>query len=255
MHLRAEQRRAARRERGVRDGARRRRGSGAARPVAPVLTLVVVLVVAGGLAGCGSSNSASATAAAETSLVRPPILTLQGCQYEVDNSIPAGEPKGARAPFGSFDPDPSAIAALQHIRAHGGMGVVDGFTLPAGTALYTGPAATAARAGVIPSYSSILVADPILWTDASGGDWLAFFLICGGNDLYWLSVGHEQRNDPAFGQTLAQTIAELRSARPYTKSGTISLLPVEIDGAHHLVWVAKGLTFQPARGQYLDDEA
>ena len=44
----------------------------------------------------------------------------------------------------------------------------------------------------------IQVAEPVVWTDATGGKWLAFFLSCGGPALYWVSVDsleHQNRAD------------------------------------------------------------
>jgi hypothetical protein len=216
---------------------------------------LVALVFAGaglGTAACGSSGATSSTTATESALVQPPKLDLEGCQYLVDNSVPAGEPKGSKAPFAAFAPDPSAVDAIRHIKAHGGTGMVDGFTLPAGTVLFTGPSTHAPHAGVVQPGNSVLAADPILWTDRSGNDWLAFFLICGGNQLYWMSVDEVARQNPSVGAEIKSEIAKLRTAEPYTKTKMTSLLPVVIDGQHHLVWVASGIDFQPARGQYLD---
>jgi len=152
----------------------------------------------------------------------------------------------------SAEADQSAISALTEIKARGGAGIVDGLTLPSGTVLFAGPSAKAARAGVIPGGNSVLVADPILWTDSVGGDWLAFFMICGGNDLYWLSVDQLQHQNPTFGRTMAQDIARLKAAPPYTKTGMASVLPVVINDKHRFAWVAPNLVFQPARAQYLD---
>jgi hypothetical protein len=226
--------------------------------LAPALTVAAALAVATTAAGCGGSSGAAGTgtspavAREASALVQPPKLTLSGCQYEVDNVIPPGEPKGGKAPFAPFTPDPSAVAALRQIQQHGGTGVVDSFTLPSGTTLFTGPSTSAAKAGVIPAGHSVLAADPVLWTDQSGHDWLAFFLICGGDDLYWLDVEQVLHHNPRFGQSLAQTIAQLRSALPYTRTGMISLLPLRIDGSHRFAWVAPSISFSPARGQYLN---
>ncbi len=211
-----------------------------------------LLAASVGITACSNSGATTTSGATEASLVQPPKLDLQGCEYLVNNAIPAGEPKGSKAPFGAFTPDPSAVAALQHIKAHGGTAMVDGFMAPAGTVLYSGPATSAARAGVVQPGNSVLIADPILWTDSSGGDWLAFFLICGGNNLYWLSVDQVTKQNPSFGHEVSTAIAQLRTAAPFTKTGMISLLPVVIDGKHHVAWVAPNIEFQPARGQYLD---
>ncbi len=75
--------------------------------------------------------------------------------------------------------------------------------------------------------------------------------ICGGNDLYWLSVDQLEHQNSTFGQTMAQDIAMLRAAPPYPKSGMASLLPVVINVKHRFAWVTPNLAFQPARAQYL----
>jgi hypothetical protein len=214
-----------------------------------------VVAVAASATACGGNGNAGTssgqTQAAMASLIQPPKLTLQGCEYEVNNTIPAGEPKGSKAPFAPFAPDPSAVTALRHIKEHGGTGVVDGFTLPGGTVLFTGPDVNAAKAGVIPQGSSVLMTDPILWTDSSGGDWLASFVICGGRNLYWLSVDQLLGQNRNLGQTISETLTQLRSAPPFTKTGMISLLPVTVDDQDRFAWVGATLQFEPARAQYL----
>jgi hypothetical protein len=216
-----------------------------------VLAIAVTVAIGAAATGCGGS-SGGATQTSEASLIQPPKLTIQGCEYLVNNAIPPGEPKGSKPPFSAFRPDPSAIAALQQLKAHGGTGMVDGFTLPAGTVLFTGPSTNAARAGVVAPANSVLLADPVVWTDSSGGYWLASFMICGGNNVYWLSVDQLLTQNPTFGKTVSDAIATLRTAPPFTKTGMISLLPIVIDGMHRFAWVAPNLAFQPARAQYLD---
>jgi hypothetical protein len=216
-----------------------------------VLVAATVVAIGATATACGGSSS-GATQASEASLIQPPKLTLAGCQYLVNNAVPAGEPNASKAPFPPFAPDPSAIAALEHLKAHGGTGMVDGFTLPSGTVLFTGPSTSAARAGVIAPANSVLVADPVLWTDSSGGDWLAFFMICGGNNVYWLSVDQLLIQNPTVGKMVSDAIAKLKTAPPFTKTGMISLLPIMINRTHRFAWVAPNLAFLPARAQYLD---
>ena len=227
---------------------RRRRVS----PSAVAVTLVGLAIVGAACGGASGTAGTVGTTASEFALIQPPKLDLDGCQYLVNNVVPPGEPKASKAPFASFSPDQSAIDALQHMKAHGATGMVDGFTVPAGTVLFSGPSATAAHAGVVQPSNSILIADPILWTDGAGKDWLAFFVICGGNNLYWLSVDQVNHQNPTVGRLLTRSIAQLRAAQPYTKTGMISVLPVVIDGNHRFAWVAPDIQFQPARSQYLD---
>ncbi len=217
----------------------------------------VALVAAGlaalALAACGGGSSSTGTTAATSgstdSVVTPPAFTLQGCTYVLDGKVPTGEPTGLKPHFPSFSPDPSARAALRTIKGHGGTAMVDGVTLPAATNLYAGPDTSGTKVGTIPSDQSILAAEPVVWTDSSGHKWLAFFLSCGGKNLYWVSVSELATQNPSAGDSLASLITELATAPPYTKSGQASLLPVVVNNDHTLVFANPKVTFDVGRGE------
>lgn len=216
--------------------------------VVPLVVLGLAAVVA---TACGSSTPSASTtspSASTASIVKPPNFTLQGCTYVLDSTIPAGEPQGIKPDFGSFSPDQAATAALEQIKAHGGTAMVDGATLPGGTTLYAGPS-TENAVGTIPSGDSIHLAEPLLWTDHAGGEWLASFLSCGGNSLYWASVKEITQQNHAEGSQIAAQIAELKTASPYDKSGTASLLPVALNAQGHLVFTDPKVTFLVGRGE------
>ena len=197
-------------------------------------------------AACGSGVSAGTTAAGPV-LVKPPDLTLQGCTYVIDGKVPPGEPTGLQPHFASFSPDQAATDALQKIKAKGGTGLVYGFTLPSATSLYAGPDTTGGVVGTVPASNALLASDPVLWTSSTGQAWLAFFVACGGNNLYWVSVEALTRRDPQAG--VAQTIAQLKAAPPYDRSGKASSLPIRIDDRAHLVWKNALIPFAVGRGQ------
>jgi hypothetical protein len=148
-------------------------------------------------AACGSSSSPPADAVA----VVAPDFVLQGCTYVLDGTVPAGEPDGVQPRFSSFAPDAAAQSALRSIKEHGGSAVVNGFMIPGGTQLYAGPDTSQPSVGTVPSNYAILAAEPVVWQDQKGDTWLAFFLSCGGKNLYWVSLDQmNHRNPQAAGQ-------------------------------------------------------
>jgi len=182
-------------------------------------------------------------------VVKPPDFTLQGCTYMIDNKVPTGEPEGLKPDFPAFTPDGSATAALRDVKRHRGLAMVDSVTLPGGTDLYAGPDTGGTPVGVIPAGDSVLVAEPVVWTDARGGTWLAFYLACGGNSLYWVGVDRLEHENPADGSAVAAQIAQLKKAAPYTKTGVASLLPVVVNSQHQLAFADPGVTFLVGRGE------
>ena len=145
----------------------------------------------------------------------------------LNGTVPAGEPAGIQPDFRPFVPDQAAQSAIDHIAAHGGTGLVYGFTLPSGVKLYAGPDA-GDPVGTVPPARSILAADPVLWTTASGEHWLATFVACGGDHPYWIDVDQIGKADQATGSAAVQAIAMLEEAAPYTQTGQASALPVKI---------------------------
>jgi hypothetical protein len=185
-------------------------------------------------------------------VVTPASLTLQGCTYVLDNTIPEGEPQGVRPGFAPFTPSPSAVAALERIEAKGGVAMVDSVTLPSGIDLLAGPSTGAPKVGTIPPAQSILTSEPVVWTDASGHRWLAFFLACGGNSLYWVGVDDIARQNPGAGTTISTQIAQLEKAAPYTKTGQASLLPIVVNSHHHLVFADAAVSFSIGRAELFE---
>jgi hypothetical protein len=210
------------------------------------MAIAVLLAAAVLSSACGSGTTTSGASTA--SLVKAPKQATGVCTFILNGKIPSDEPQGLKPPFGTFDPDPSAIAALQSIKHHGGTGVVDSLTFQEKTKLYAGPDAAAKSVGTIPDSESIVVAEPVVWTDRSGGMWLAFFLACGGDNLYWVSVKQMIQQNPVAGQSLAAFLAQLKAARPYDKTGNASFLPIKINGHQQLVWTDPRVIYEVGRG-------
>jgi hypothetical protein len=204
------------------------------------------------MAACGSSASTAGGAGSSApAVVEAPDFTLQGCTYVLDSTIPPGEPQGVRPHFPSFAPDQSATAALEAIKAHGGTAMVDSVTLPAGTTLRSGPDTGESAVGTIPSDHSILAAEPVVWTDHTGAVWLAFFLSCGGEHLYWVSVPELTRHNPASGAQVVGQIEALEKAPSYITSGQASVLPIRITAQKNLAFVDPKVTFSVGRGELI----
>ena len=215
-------------------------------------------VAAGGLmfvaTACGGTSSATTTSTVVAgAVVRPPAIPLQGCTYVLNGAVPAGEPAGIQPGFRPFTPDQAAQSAIAHITAHGGTGLVDGFTLPSGVKLYAGPDSGSEPVATIPVDRSMLAGDPVLWTTGSGAHWIATFVACGGQHLYWVSVDQIGKVDAATGAATASTITMLEAAAPYTQTGQASALPVKIEDGQ-IVWnppAGPHALVPPARGQLL----
>ena len=214
----------------------------------------VLALAALALAACGGGSAASTTttaSSASTVLVKPPDLPLQGCNYVLNGSVPPSESAGIQPPFTLAGPDQAGQAALRAIRAHGGTGLVSGYTLPPGVKLYAGPDAGSTPVATITGARSLLVADPVLWTTASGAQWLASFIACGGHGLYWIDVAQIGTADKQTGLAVTRSIASLQAAAPYPGSGTASALPITISGKRQFAWVNPAVKFAIGRGLYL----
>jgi hypothetical protein len=208
------------------------------------------------LAACSSGSSTGSTttsAAASTTavLVKPPDLTMQGCNYVINGSVPAGASGGIQPPFTLSGPNASGQAAIAHIKAHGGTGLVNGYLLPSGVKLYAGPDAGSTPVATISDARSLFIADPVLWTTSSGAQWLASFVACGGPGLYWVSVAQIRAANKNVGLGVTKSIATLKAAAPYPGSGTASALPLTINAKQQFAWVNPAVTFAVGRGQYL----
>lgn len=222
-------------------------------------TRAVAAVTAGGLAlsaaACGSSTSATTTSTAPRApAVLPPAVPAQNCSYVLNGTVPPGEPLGVQTGFPSFTPNQAAGAAIGTVDAHGGTGLVTGITLPAGVKLFAGPDTGQPSVTSVPAGRSLLAEDPLLWTTGSGAHWLAFFVACGGQHLFWVDVHQIGQVNPSAGAQAKATITTLQAApAPYTQTGKASTLPLKIEN-HQIVWnVPPGpyALVPPVRGQLL----
>lgn len=161
-----------------------------------VAALVAVAAFGLGIAACSSSATSGSSTTSEPDVVTAPDLAFDGCTYAPNGKIPAGEPAGIRPHFAAFSPDSAARSAEESMRAHGGGVLVNGFILPNGTELHAGPDLSGS-VGVVPSHYAILVAEPVVWKSGSGDTWIAFFVACGGPNLYWVSLDQMRQKNPA----------------------------------------------------------
>ena len=201
---------------------------------APHHAVVVACVLAAGLgvAACGSGSPAPPSGVA----VVAPAFVLQGCTYVLDGTVPAGEPVGVQPHFSSFSPDAAARSALESIKEHGGSAVVNGVTIPDGTHLYAGPDTSQPSVGTVPANYAILAAEPVVWHDQKGDTWLAFFVSCGGKNLYWVSLNQMNRQNPQAAGQITPLL---------TKT---SLEPIIVSG-QNFSWKSSKLTFIIGRGE------
>jgi hypothetical protein len=207
--------------------------------------VALLMTSAAALTACGGSSSATGS----TGLVTAPDFSLQGCTFTVSGSIPPGEPHGLKPSFPAFSPDPSANVAVKSIEEHGGTALVDGAGVPPGATLYAGPDRTGTVVGTVPGGESILLAEPVIWR--SGDDtWLAFFLQCGGPNLYWASLDEIKQVSPTTARDLTTTLSELKDAPPYSQSHQASFETVAIKD-RSLVWTDSSIPFPVGRGQLI----
>jgi hypothetical protein len=208
------------------------------------------LVIALLAAACGGGSSAPALST--TGIVLPPDVPMQGCTYVLDGKVPVGEYQGLQPGFAPFSPDAAAVAAVRSMRAHGGTSLVYGFSFPPGVRLYAGPDRSHV-VGTVPEGNSVTTSEPILWTTASGARWLAFFIACGGKNLYWVSVDQVRSVSTDAGGLLVRVIPELLAAPPYAPPANThsSALPVAISADRQFTWKNPSVTFVIARGQLL----
>ena len=154
----------------------------------------------------------------------------------LDGTIPAGEPEGVQPHFSSYSPDAAAVSALQSIKEHGGSAVVNGFMIPGGTPLYAGPDTSQPSVGTVPANYAILAAEPVVWHDQKGDTWLAFFVSCGGKNLYWVSLDKMKHQNPQAASQITPLILP---------SG---LEPINVSD-RNFGWKKSTLTFIIGRGE------
>lgn len=190
-----------------------------------------------GVAACGSgSPTASSSTSPSGVAVVAPDFVLQGCTYVLNGTVPAGEPVGVQPHFSSYSPDAAARSALESVKEHGGSAVVNGFMIPGGTHLYAGPDTSQPSVGTVPANYAILAAEPVVWHDQKGDTWLAFFVSCGGKNLYWVSLSQMEHQNP-------QAAAEITPLL-----GKASLEPIIVSD-QNFAWKSSTLTFIVGRGE------
>ncbi len=217
-----------------------------------VLLLVAAVGVGAVLSACGSSTpSTTPSTAATEAVVKPPTDPLQDCSYAPDNKVPTGEPQGEQPPFAAFSPDQAAEQALQHIKEHGGTGLVTGYQIPSGTKLYAGPDPSSTPVGTVPAGRSLFLFTPVLWTTSSGQHWLVTFMACGGDSPYWIDVDQVQQADPAIYSQISTSISTLLATQDYPTTGQASSLPVVVDAQDRFAWKDTTVPFSPARSEYV----
>ncbi len=216
------------------------------------LAVLVVAAASMVVASCGGSGASDSAELSTTGTVLPPDVPMQGCTYEINGKVPPGEYQGVQPDFGAYSPDSAAVAAVQSIKAHGGTGLVYGFSFPTGVKLYAGPD-TAHVVGTVPDGNSVTTSEPVLWTTRSGARWLAFFIACGGKNLYWVSVDQVRRVSTNEGGLLEKKIPELLAAPPYAPptNTKASALPLTISSSKQFAWKNSAIPFVIARGQLL----
>jgi hypothetical protein len=219
--------------------------SGSGRRSHGVVLVALLVTSAAVLTACGGGSSATGS----SGLVTAPDFSLQGCTFTVNGSIPPGEPQGLKPSFPAFSPDPSANAAVTSIEEHGGTALVDGAGVPPGATLYAGPDRSGTVIGTVPSGQSILLAEPVIWR-SDGDTWLAFFLQCGGPNLYWASLDEIKQVSPTTARDLTTTLSELKGAPPYSQSHQASFETVAIKD-RSLVWTDSSIPFPVGRGQLI----
>jgi len=201
---------------------------------------------------CGGGGSSTSTTAETNALVRPPALPLSGCTYMIDGKVQPDEVPGVKPTFPPSQPDAAANAAVRHIGAHGGTGMVGSILLHPGTNLYNGPDHSQPPVGTVSVSNLLEVFEPVVWVDGAGKSWLATFLACGGSNLYWISVDQADAKIPSGGVLVSSLLAQLRVAPPYTQTGRGSLLPVKLDNTRRLVFVDSRVPFSIGRGQLIN---
>ncbi len=199
---------------------------------APILLVCLVF----GASACGSSSASNgSTTTTAPNVVTAPDLAYDGCTYAPNGKIPAGEPTGIHPHFSAFVPDSSATSAEESMRNHGGGVLVNGFILPSGTQLHAGPDLDGS-VGAIPSHYAVLVAEPVVWKSSAGKTWIAFFVACGGPNLYWVSLDQLRQKDPDAAKNIT-TLLATEKPEPLVVS----------DG--HLVLKSRGLSLVIGRGE------
>ncbi len=210
-----------------------------------LIALAIAAVVA--TTGCGGSGSATpSTTATDTAAVHAPDWQLQSCTFTVDGKVPSGSPQGMAPGYPSFSPDATAGTALASVRKDGGQALWDSFILANGTELYAGPDTGTAPVATVASGTQLLVAEPVLWTDSSGKQWLAFFVACGGPHLYWVNVDQAQGDNVGLAKQMATDASTTRS---YTGAFPEhpSIQPVVVNG-HELAWKNPAIPVDVGRG-------
>ncbi len=115
---------------------------------------------------------------------------------------------------------------------------MNGITVPPNTVLYAGPD-TDQPVGRLQDNYAVIAAEPVVWKEASGDTWFAFFLSCGGKNLYWVSLDEVRRVDPNAAKTIEGQLA---------LGGELGLQAIGIAGKN-FKWNGSHLNFTIARGE------
>ncbi len=218
--------------------------------VRPVGAAVASLALAGMFAACGSSSSPASSLPV---LVVPPPAQVQNCGWVPTGANGAQQVvPGVQPAFKAATTTKEANAVWTSIRNHGGRGAVDSFQIPSGAALYAGPSTSLAPVGKVSPSQQLGVSDPVV-VAVNGQTWLAFFLACGGSTPYWVNVGQVTSVNAATGHEITQALATMARSKPFTETGGVSFLPVEITSTKVIEWKASGIQFYPARGQLVPE--
>lgn len=200
------------------------------------MALACTLALGSVATACGGSSTSTGSSTPAELVVKAPDVALQGCTYVLDGTVPAGEPQGVQPNFSSFSPDTPATAALNTIKENGGYALANGFTLPGNTRLYAGPDTSQPAVGTIPSSYAILVAEPVVWTAKNGDTWVAFFISCGGQNLYWVNLAQVQHQNPEAASSIIPLVSKN------------SLVGIEISD-QNFAWKKSNLTYIIGRGE------
>ena len=81
-----------------------------------------------------------------------------------------------------------------------------------------------------------LAAEPVVWRDQKGDTWVAFFVSCGGKNLYWVSLNQMDHQNPQAASQIT----------PLTTKA--ELQPINVSN-QNFGWKNSKLTFIIGRGE------
>ena len=165
------------------------------------------------------------------SIVKPPT-SARGLQLRDRRHRAPGHGPGRAAPVHAVGADQAGTAALAHIDATAAPASSSGFTIPGGTELYAGPD-NARRHRWPPSPPAIRCSSPsrCCGPRLRSAHWLATFVACGGERLYWIDVTQIGQADQTPGAVVTYALdAAMGDATVHDVRGIPSTLPIMIEG-------------------------